>query len=42
MNKSVMGQEGQGYLQNIPDIEVQKERYVVRIKPLLLVDPHSG
>ena len=36
-----MGEEAQGYWQNLPDTEVQKERYVVRIKPLLLVMAHT-
>ena len=35
MNRRVDGQEGQGYWQSEPGIEVQEERDVVRMKPLL-------
>ena len=41
MDKRVMGEEAQGYWQNVPDTEVQKERYVIQIKPLLLVTAHT-
>ncbi len=41
MGKSVIGLEEQSYRQNVSDDERQKERYVVRMKPLLLVTAHT-